>query len=79
MKAHRLLAVAATLAAASSTPALALPQQPDQDKMKANFAEMQHHDWYTQGGWTVDFEAAKAESKRTGKPIFAYFTRTYAP
>ncbi len=27
--------------------------------------------------WTTDFEAAKA--KETGKVIFAYFTRSYAP
>ncbi len=51
----------------------------DQDKMKATYAEMQTHDWYTGGGWITDFAAAKAESEQTGKPIFAYFTRTYAP
>ena len=52
--------------------------QRDQDKMRANFAAMQEHDWYTGGGWTTSFDAAKIEAKKTGKPIFAYFTRTYA-
>ena len=51
----------------------------DQDKMQANFAAMQEHDWYTGGGWTTSFDVAKIEAKKTGKPIFAYFTRTYAP
>jgi hypothetical protein len=49
-----------------------------QEKMQANYAAMLKHDWYTGGGWTTDFAAAKAEAKKTGKPIFAYFTRTYA-
>ena len=51
----------------------------DQEKMKANYAAMLEHDWYTGGGWTTDFAAAKAKAKETGKPIFAYFTRTYSP
>ena len=51
----------------------------DQDAMRANYAEMQNHEWFTGGGWITDFDAAKAEAKRTGKPIFAYFTRTYSP
>ena len=51
----------------------------DQDKMKASYAEMQTHAWFTGGGWITDFDVAKATAKKTGKPIFAYFTRTYAP
>ena len=39
-----------------------------QDKMKANYAEMLTHPWYTGGGWTTDFAAAKAKAKETGKP-----------
>ena len=55
-----------------------LAAQSDQDKMKANYAEMQTHSWFTGGGWITDFDAAKAAAEKTGKPIFAYFTRTYA-
>lgn len=29
--------------------------------------------------WTTDFDAAKARAKEAGKPIFAYFTRSYSP
>ena len=65
--------------AAALTPELTAQRTYDQDKMSANYAEMQTHSWYTGGGWITDFEEAKAKSKKTGKPIFAYFTRTYAP
>jgi len=51
----------------------------DQEKMAANYAEMQTHSWFQDGGWMTDFDAAKARSAETGKPIFAYFTRSYAP
>ena len=51
----------------------------DQDKMEASYAAMLTHSWYTGGGWITDFAAAKAKSKEIGKPILAYFTRTYAP
>lgn len=29
--------------------------------------------------WVLDLETAKTKAKETGKPIFAYFTRSYAP
>ena len=29
--------------------------------------------------WNTDFDKAKEASKKSGKPIFAYFTRSYAP
>ena len=35
--------------------------------------------WLEKAPWILDFDAAKAESKKSGKPIFAYFTRSYAP
>jgi len=28
--------------------------------------------------WITDYDKARAESKKSGKPIFAYFTRSYA-
>jgi len=51
----------------------------DQEEMTANYEAMLTHDWYTGGGWTTDFAAAKAKASETGLPILAYFTRTYAP
>jgi len=29
--------------------------------------------------WTTDYDKALAESKKTGKPIFGYFSRSYSP
>lgn len=29
--------------------------------------------------WITDYDAAKQEARRSGKLIFAYFTRSYAP
>lgn len=31
------------------------------------------------GGWIVDFDEACKKAKEEKKPIFAYFTRSYAP
>lgn len=35
--------------------------------------------WIKNADWVMDFDAAKAKSKASGKLIFAYFTRSYAP
>ncbi len=35
--------------------------------------------WVKAGGWFTDYEAALAESKRSGKPVLAFFTRSYSP
>ena len=75
----RSLALLTLVAALVPTELAAQGRKLDQDKMQANFAEMQTHDWFTGGGWMLDFDEAKAAAKKTGKPIFAYFTRTYAP
>ena len=29
--------------------------------------------------WVLDFDEALAKAKETKKPVFAYFTRSYAP
>lgn len=35
--------------------------------------------WFTDAGWTDDFDAAKARAKKEDKLVFAYFTRSYSP
>ena len=35
--------------------------------------------WVTKAAWLTDYDKARAESKKSGKPIFGYFTRSYAP
>ena len=29
--------------------------------------------------WTTDYDKALEEAKKTGKPIFGYFSRSYSP
>ena len=53
-------------------------QAPDQEEMKTNYQELLDAEWYQKGGWTTDFDAAKAKATKLGVPILAYFTRTYA-
>jgi hypothetical protein len=73
--AQRLALFAAAIGAAAGT----LTAQKSQEELQAAFAALQDHAWYTGGGWTTDFDAAKARARETGRPILAYFTRTYAP
>lgn len=35
--------------------------------------------WLKNADWILDFDKARKESELTGKPIFAYFARSYAP
>ena len=76
---RRLLAAGTAAILLSTLPASAQGGAPDQDQMAARFAEFQTHDWFTGAEWILDLDEAKAEAKRTGKPIFAYFTQSYAP
>ena len=34
--------------------------------------------WLKKAAWFTDYDKAMAESKASGKPVFAYFTRSYA-
>lgn len=40
-------------------------------KVKAKFVET--------GGWLLDYQEARRQAEKQGKPIFVYFTRTFAP
>ena len=34
--------------------------------------------WLSKSAWLTDWDKARAEAKESGKPIFGYFTRSYA-
>jgi hypothetical protein len=53
-------------------------QQPVQEQLKKQRDEKLALPVFKKAGWTFDYEKARAEAKTTGKPIFAYFTRSYA-
>ena len=69
--------VAALILAFLATPAYA--QAPDQDQMKKNLEEKLAKPFAKATPWILDLDEAKAEAKKTGKSIFAYFTRSYSP
>jgi hypothetical protein len=60
-----LLGLAATAAAQDS-----LEQKRDK-KLQSAFLK--------KAAWITDYDAALAESKKSGKPIFGYFTRSFSP
>lgn len=51
----------------------------DQADFQAKYEAKKAESWFTDNGWTDDYDAARAKAKETGKPILAYFTRSYAP
>lgn len=48
-------------------------------KMQANFEAKMEKTFIKNVAWETDFDKAKAKAAATGKTIFAYFTRSYAP
>jgi hypothetical protein len=65
-----LLAAVALLATSSGALAQSFEEKRDK-KLKEPFL--------SKAAWITDFAKAKEESRKTGKAIFAYFTRSYAP
>ena len=47
-------------------------------ELQAKYEAKVSESWFKDGGFTDDYETALARSKETGKPIFTYFTRSYA-
>lgn len=52
---------------------------PSQEELIARKAAALDKPFVHAANWFTDFSAAKAEARRTGKPIFAYFSRSYRP
>ncbi len=59
--------------------AAAVTAQGSTEALQAKYDAKVQEAWYTDGGWTDDFSAAKAKASESGRPIFAYFTRSYSP
>jgi len=56
-------------------------QGPDskQTDLKRKLTDKLAGKWIKNADWRTDFADAKARSKASGKLIFGYFTRSYAP
>jgi hypothetical protein len=72
----RMTALAAVLAGICA--AQAKQELPSQEQLKAQRAEKMAKEVFKKADWTFDYDKARAEAKKSGKPIFAYFTRSYA-
>ncbi len=66
-----------TLLAAASLAGSACAQGSQEDLVAKREAKLAA-DWIKLADWVLDYDEARAKAKETGKPIFAYFTRSYS-
>ena len=66
------LALVAGLASSASA-------QSSQEDLVAKREAKLAADWIKLADWVLDYDEARAKAKDSGKPIFAYFTRSYSP
>lgn len=52
--------------------------QGDQVALKERLTKKLAEPWVTKADWITNYDKAREASKKSGKPIFAYFTRSYA-
>ncbi len=68
-----------TAAAVLALWAAALPAgAQDQETLKKSLEHKLAAEFLKKASWILDFDKAKEEAKKSGKRIFAYFTRSYA-
>lgn len=51
---------------------------PSPEELKDNLSKKQSEEWIKKNPWITNYAKAKEAAKKAGKPIFAYFTRSYA-
>lgn len=73
-----MLALAGIVLAFVAATAVAQEKDAQQVKMEEQYAAKVAEPWFTNNGFTDDYDVARQRAKETGKPIFAYFTRSYA-
>lgn len=66
------------LVLASLLLAVAPAQQKSQEELKQLRTTKLAKPVFQKAPWLTDYDAARAEAKKTGKPLFTYFTRSYA-
>lgn len=67
------------LLAAAASPALAQQQKESQESLQKKYDEKVGEAWVKDPAWILDFDKAREEAKKRGRPMVAYFTRSYAP
>lgn len=66
------MVLAAALVVAIGSTAFGQSLEEKRDKKLAS-------EFLKKASWITDYEKALAESKKSGKPIFGYFSRSYSP
>lgn len=59
--------------------ALALLSTAAQDDLVQKRDKKLASEFLKKSPWLTDYDKALAESKKSGRPIFGYFTRSYSP
>ena len=49
------------------------------ESMQAKLDAKRKQPFLSKAPWTTDYDKARESAKASDKPIFAYFTRSYAP
>ena len=55
------------------------PAQKSPEELKKLHDEKIAKTWVSKGNWILDYEGAREKARKSGKIIFAYFTRSYSP
>ena len=72
MNLSKRIALAAAFAVGLGSAAFGQSLEEKRDKKLAS-------EYLKKAAWNTDYDKALAESKKSGKPIFGYFTRSYSP
>lgn len=59
-------------------PAFATAQGPSRDDLKKRKEKVLQEPFLKKAPWITDYDKALAAAKKSGKPVFVYFTRSYA-
>ncbi|MHC5210833.1 MAG: hypothetical protein ACYTG2_08960 [Planctomycetota bacterium] len=68
----------AGLAFLGAAPAV-LAQDDEQAELQAKYEQKVAESWFTDNGFTDDFDLARERARDSRTPIFVYFTRSYSP
>jgi hypothetical protein len=78
MTLNRCVAFAVALCLGLAAPSGAQDQE-RQDELISKRDKKLESEFLKKADWITDYDKARAESKKAGKPIFGYFTRSYSP
>ncbi len=62
-----------------TAPALAQRQAPDIAELQKLYQKKVSEAWLKNAGWSLSWEDTLKRAGKEGKPVFAYFTRSYSP